>query len=309
MRMALSSKPSMMRISTAAGSGVLKDQEVVGSLSFGRLSYENAESKNWGSFFVRFSWFDTDGRMEHMSPASQAQDLQYTFDFKQVCTGPFLKFLEEGVMAVQVRAYDKGVAAGELDIVKQKLKLTEDELDRMKKQVEEERSRYQEELEEAQERVTQAKEEAKFEAAKAQAAEAQAAAAQASESATPGPPQTAQPAPEQADGPWQDMRYATLEEVKAELVRARGQVFKIQHDKDDLKEKLQSLQGNTGRARQPADGEFRHTDMEQAHQHILYLETKVRAMEELEKRNETLQRQVKDLQKEKQQQQQGGCEI
>lgn len=26
-------------------------------------------------------------------------------------------------MAVQVRAYDKGVAAGELDIVKQKLKL------------------------------------------------------------------------------------------------------------------------------------------------------------------------------------------
>lgn len=307
--MALSSKPSMMRISTAAGSGVLKDQEVVGSLSFGRLSYENAESKNWGSFFVRFSWFDTDGRMEHMSPASQAQDLQYTFDFKQVCTGPFLKFLEEGVMAVQVRAYDKGVAAGELDIVKQKLKLTEDELDRMKKQVEEERSRYQEELEEAQERVTQAKEEAKFEAAKAQAAEAQAAAAQASESATPGPPQTAQPAPEQADGPWQDMRYATLEEVKAELVRARGQVFKIQHDKDDLEEKLQSLQGNTGRARQPADGEFRHTDMEQAHQQILYLETKVRAMEELEKRNETLQRQVKDLQKEKQQQQQGGCEI
>jgi len=122
-------------------------------------------------------------------------------------------------------------------------------------------------------------------------------------------------------------------------------------DKDDLKEKLQSLQGNTGRARQPADGEFRHTDMEQAHQHILYLETKVRAMEELdsgrnsgkwapilrwsrqgvqivfgpdlgdvtlfilpnatnakEKRNETLQRQVRDLQKEKQQQQ-GGCEI
>ena len=62
----------------------------------------------------------------------------------------------------------------------------------------------------------------------AQAAEAQAAAAQASESAAPGPP-PAQPQVE-ADGPWQDMRYATLEEVKAELVRARGQVFKIQHD-------------------------------------------------------------------------------
>ena len=58
----------------------------------------------------------------------------------------------------------------------------------------------------------------------AQAAEAQAA-AQATDSAAP--PQLA---PEVADGPWQDMRYATLEEVKAELVRARGQVFKIQHD-------------------------------------------------------------------------------
>ena len=121
MRMSLSSKPSMMRISTAAGSAALKNEEVVGSLSFGRLSYENADralaahfwfflspfhlhfavsilftfrillcveglratlGQNWGSFFVRFSWFDTDGRMEHVSPASQAQDLQYTFDFK-----------------------------------------------------------------------------------------------------------------------------------------------------------------------------------------------------------------------------------
>ena len=53
MRMALSSKPSMMRISTAAGSGVLKDQEVVGSLSFGRLSYENAD-RTW-AVLVRFS--------------------------------------------------------------------------------------------------------------------------------------------------------------------------------------------------------------------------------------------------------------
>ena len=51
--MALSSKPSMMRISTAAGSGVLKDQEVVGSLSFGRLSYENAD-RTW-AVLVRFS--------------------------------------------------------------------------------------------------------------------------------------------------------------------------------------------------------------------------------------------------------------
>lgn len=33
----------MMRISTAAGSAALKNEEVVGSLSFGRLSYENAD--------------------------------------------------------------------------------------------------------------------------------------------------------------------------------------------------------------------------------------------------------------------------
>ena len=37
-------------------------------------------------------------------------------------------------------------------------------------------------------------------------------------------------APVEDNRPWQDFRYATLEEVKAELVRARGQVFKIQHD-------------------------------------------------------------------------------
>lgn len=41
---------------------------------------------------------------------------------RHVCTDAFLKFLEEGVMAVQVRAYDKGVAAGEVDIMRQKLK-------------------------------------------------------------------------------------------------------------------------------------------------------------------------------------------
>lgn len=151
MRMCLSSKPSMERISTAVGSQALRDQEVTGSLSFGRLSYtkkalrsvkhvENSwksmeidaksplfglksaakgrvshpkrverlrklreihglrplsgrrrvgsevENQNWGSFFVRFSWFDTEGRMEHMSPAAEAEDLQYTFDFKRLGT-------------------------------------------------------------------------------------------------------------------------------------------------------------------------------------------------------------------------------
>lgn len=53
-------------------------------------------------------------------------------------------------------------------------------------------------------------------------------------------------------------------------------------DKDDLKARLNKLQGDTtGRAVAP-DAEFRHSDMESAHQHILYLETKVRAMEELD---------------------------
>ena len=62
----------------------------------------------------------------------------------------------------------------------------------------------------------------------AQAAEAQAAASEAAPA--PGPDALPQPQPVVEDGPWQDMRHATLEEVKAELVRARGQVFKIQHD-------------------------------------------------------------------------------
>lgn len=53
-------------------------------------------------------------------------------------------------------------------------------------------------------------------------------------------------------------------------------------DKDDLKARLNKLHGDTtGKAVAP-DAEFRHTDMESAHQHILYLETKVRAMEELD---------------------------
>lgn len=53
-------------------------------------------------------------------------------------------------------------------------------------------------------------------------------------------------------------------------------------DKDDLKARLNKLHGDTtGKAVAP-EAEFRHTDMESAHQHILYLETKVRAMEELD---------------------------
>ncbi|CAK9085605.1 Kinesin-like protein KIF1C, partial [Durusdinium trenchii] len=311
MRMCLSSKPSMMRISTAAGSGVLKDQEVIGSVSFGRLSYENAESKNWGSFFVRFSWFDTEGRMEHVSPAAQAENLQYTFEFKQTCSESFLKFLEDGVMALQVRAYDRGVAAGELDIVKQKLKFTEDELERVKNQLLEDSSRYQEELQEARvrERVAQAKEEAKFEAARAQAAQQAAQASPTSEAVAPVVAQA-------DDGAWEDMRYATLDEVKAELVRARGQVFKIQHDKDELKSKVERLEGNGGRPfvapgqlNEPArqdPSQWRHEDMEQAHQHIMYLEMKVRALEELERKNEDLEQQVQTLEREKSA---GGCEI
>ncbi len=55
MRMSLSSKPSMMRISTAAGSAALKNEEVVGSLSFGRLSYENADRALVALFFVTLS--------------------------------------------------------------------------------------------------------------------------------------------------------------------------------------------------------------------------------------------------------------
>ena len=56
MRMSLSSKPSMMRISTAAGSAALKNEEVVGSLSFGRLSYENADRALAAHFWPPFTF-------------------------------------------------------------------------------------------------------------------------------------------------------------------------------------------------------------------------------------------------------------
>eukprot|EP00913_Durusdinium_trenchii_P002769 g2561.t1 len=122
--------------------------------------------------------------MEHVSPAAQAENLQYTFEFKQTCSESFLKFLEDGVMALQVRAYDRGVAAGELDIVKQKLKFTEDELERVKNQL-------------LEERVAQAKEEAKFEAARAQAAQQAAQASPTSEAVAPVVAQA-------DDGAWED---------------------------------------------------------------------------------------------------------
>ncbi|CAJ1415334.1 unnamed protein product [Effrenium voratum] len=86
MKMILSQKPSLSRIGTEVGTAALKNCEVTGSVTFGRLAYEGAESRNWGSFFVRFSWFDTEGRMEHHSPAAEATDLQHTFEFKQVCS-------------------------------------------------------------------------------------------------------------------------------------------------------------------------------------------------------------------------------
>eukprot|EP00438_Fugacium_kawagutii_P002781 Skav202265 [mRNA] locus=scaffold1417:441359:458329:- [translate_table: standard] len=69
------------------------------------------------------------------------------------------------------------------------------------------------------------------------------------------------------------------QEAIAAIIRSEMQSWE---DKDDLKARLNKLQGDTtGRAVAP-DAEFRHTDMESAHQHILYLETKVRAMEELD---------------------------
>lgn len=57
----------------------------------------------------------------------------------------------------------------------------------------------------------------------------------------------------------------------------RGNPWKFK-DNDDLKAKLQAK----GNSAQSPQADFRHSDMEQAHQHILYLETKVRAMDELD---------------------------
>lgn len=93
-------------------------------------------------------------------------------------------------------------------------------------------------LQEANERVRVAKEEASYEASKALEAveNAKQAWAQEASKSQQLAMEEAQKAVEVDDGPWQDVRHASLEEVKAELVRARGQVFKMQHEKDDLKE-------------------------------------------------------------------------
>ncbi|CAE7369250.1 kif1 [Symbiodinium natans] len=345
MQMFMSNKPSLARISTSAGNPleILKDKEVTGVVTFGRLTYENAASSNWSSFFVRFSWFDTDGRMDNFSPNALAEDLKYTFEFKQICSEGFLKFLESGVMAIQVRAYEKGVAAGELELVKQKLKATQDELKRLKDLMAEERAVFEEELEarveaakaeerarcdaETEERLAQVRatkeesapapehgEEAKQPPPPPQPLQPQP--AQPPAPAQPAPPkevdkqpQPAQPRPPlqplppkevKSDEPWLDVRGGSLEEVKAELVKARGQVFKILQDKEQLQHKLTRIEGRhanlPGHIDEVDPSEVRHADLEQAHQHILYLEMKVKAGEELEKKNEELEGRLRDAQ-------------
>jgi len=357
MQMFMSNKPSMTRISTSAGNPleILKDKEVTGVVTFGRMTHENAEARNWSSFFVRFSWFDTDGRMDNYSPNALAEDLKYTFEFKQTCSESFLKFLESGVMAIQVRAYEKGVAAGELELVKQKLKATEDELKRVRDAMAEERAVFEEEIEvkvaaaiaeerakceaEAEEKLAQVRAVAKEEAARERSepdkeSQPPPPPAPAEEAPAQQPPAPAQPQPPsqqlpqppaqqlpqppgqqpqppaqrltpspkevKSDEPWMDVRGGSLEEVKAELVKARGQVFKIMQDKEQLQHRLNRMQGRhenlPGHIDEVDHGEVKHVDMEQAHQHILYLEMKVKAGAELEKKNEELEGRLRDVQ-------------
>jgi len=319
------------------------------------MTHENAEARNWSSFFVRFSWFDTDGRMDNYSPNALAEDLKYTFEFKQTCSESFLKFLESGVMAIQVRAYEKGVAAGELELVKQKLKATEDELKRVRDAMAEERAVFEEEIEvkvaaaiaeerakceaEAEEKLAQVRAVAKEEAARERSepdkeSQPPPPPAPAEEAPAQQPPAPAQPQPPsqqlpqppaqqlpqppgqqpqppaqrltpspkevKSDEPWMDVRGGSLEEVKAELVKARGQVFKIMQDKEQLQHRLNRMQGRhenlPGHIDEVDHGEVKHVDMEQAHQHILYLEMKVKAGAELEKKNEELEGRLRDVQ-------------
>jgi len=107
----------------------LLGRTVAGKITFGRL---NHEAQNLSSFFVRHSWFGTDGRMTHESKADTAEDLNYTFKFQQKCDESFLKFLESGVMAMQVRAYEKVGREAEVQELRVKLKEAREQIEKMK---------------------------------------------------------------------------------------------------------------------------------------------------------------------------------
>eukprot|EP00931_Biecheleriopsis_adriatica_P062255 TRINITY_DN37498_c0_g4_i1.p1 TRINITY_DN37498_c0_g4~~TRINITY_DN37498_c0_g4_i1.p1 ORF type:complete len:1431 (-),score=425.50 TRINITY_DN37498_c0_g4_i1:158-4450(-) len=164
----------------------LSNKKVSGQVSFGRL---NHQGQKWSGFFVRFSWFDTEGRMTHVSPTAQAADLKHTFTFESICNEAFLKFLEQGVMAIQVRAYEKGQASGEVQLLRQQLQSAQDELEKLRRR-------------------------------------------------------------EADDSAWLDVRHGTLEEVKSELVKARAQVFRIEYDKESLKQTLDEIERPASKSEQ-----------------------------------------------------------
>eukprot|EP00439_Symbiodinium_sp_Y106_P056443 s1321_g7.t3 len=90
------------------------------------------------------------------------------------------------------------------------------------------------------------------------------------------PAQRLTPSPKEvkSDEPWMDVRGGSLEEVKAELVKARGQE-QLQHRLNRMQGRHENLPGHIDEV---DHGEVKHVDMEQdacAHQHILYLEMKV----------------------------------
>eukprot|EP00929_Paragymnodinium_shiwhaense_P063487 TRINITY_DN31709_c0_g1_i1.p1 TRINITY_DN31709_c0_g1~~TRINITY_DN31709_c0_g1_i1.p1 ORF type:complete len:1612 (-),score=604.92 TRINITY_DN31709_c0_g1_i1:295-5130(-) len=119
-------KWSRTKTDTLSMRNALKDKEVRGEVKFGRLTNVG---DTWAGLFVRFSWFDTHGRMELESPVVETANIGHTFTFEAKCSEAFLEYLERGVMALQVRAYEKcKVKDFELRDLRLKLRKAEAEL-------------------------------------------------------------------------------------------------------------------------------------------------------------------------------------
>merc|ERR1719171_1067690 len=91
-------------VDTAKARQSLVGKDVAGELRFVGLGGVGDE---YQGIFVRFSWFDTQGRMSHETQVMErGGPTSYTFTFQQKCTEDFLDFLETGSVAMQVRGFE-----------------------------------------------------------------------------------------------------------------------------------------------------------------------------------------------------------
>jgi len=117
----------------AEARSALKGVTVAGEVHFGHLM--NVDGR-WAGLFARFSWFNTQGRLTSETTVVEGSDLGYTFSFEQSCSEEFLDFLEKGVVAIQVRAFEPGKAKDfELRDLRLKLRQAENELSRHRSNV------------------------------------------------------------------------------------------------------------------------------------------------------------------------------